>query len=131
MAFGSTLLCSGAADQDGLLVAGREGGSFALEGAQFGHFGQHHGDDFEGVDLVAGEFAGLAGLDDEHAQFFAKALDGDAEEGGIDLLAGFGHEAEALFLRSVGGVDDAAGAGDAADQTFAEFHAGLVGRLRA
>ena len=126
MAFGGTFLRCGAADQDGLLVAGGEGGAFALKGAEFGHFGKDHGDDFEGVDLVAGEFAGFFRLDDQNAQFFTKSLDGDAEEGGIDLFPGFGHEAEALFLRGVGGVDDAAGAGDAADETFAQFHARLV-----
>lgn len=60
--------------------------AFPDEGAELGHLGQHHGHDFHAVDLVLGELARFLGLDDEHAEGFAKTLHRDAEEGRKDLF---------------------------------------------
>ncbi len=99
------------------------------KGAQFGHLGQHHGDDFQAVDLVLAELAGVAGLHHQHAELFAHALDRHAEIAGINLLAGLGHVAETGLGGGVGGVHMPPGAGDAADQPLAQAQPGLVHRF--
>ena len=110
-------------------MARGKGGTFADEGAEFGHLGQHHGHDFQTIYAVAGKHAGDFGLHHQHAEGFAQALDGDAEERGKDFLAGFGHEAKTLFGRGVGGVYWGAGARHPAHQPFADAQAGLVDSL--
>ena len=125
-AFGRPFLPGAAPDHHRLLVQRAHSVAIAVEDAKFGHFGQDHGDDFEGVDLVLREFAFDARLDDQNAKLFADPLDGHAEEGGIDLFPGFGHVAKALFARGIGGVDGKARARHPAHKTFAQFHARLV-----
>ena len=129
MALGRAFLAGGAVEENGLLVARLHGGAFADEGAEFGHLGDHHGHDLDGVDLLLGEDAGLFRLHDQHAEGFAESLDGDAQHGAISLFPGFRHVAEAAGARRVIGVDDVAALGDAADEAFAEAHAGLVDGL--
>ena len=122
----AAFLSDTAAERRGALVQGRERGTLADEGAELGHLGDDHGDDLHAVDFVVGEQPGLFRLDHDDAEGFAKTLDRHAEEGREDLLAGLGHEAEALFTRRVGGVDRALGAGHAADETLADAHPGVM-----
>ena len=128
MALRRAFLPAGAAKQHGLLVACGHRRAFADEGPQFGHFGDDHGDDFEGIYLVVGIGAGVLGLHHQNAQHFAKPLDRHPEKGRIGLFPGFGHVAEAARAGGVIGVDDLAGAGHAAHEALAQFHAGFVDR---
>ena len=126
MATRGPLLAGGATKQNRLLVARLQRRTFAHKGAQFGHFGQDHGHHFQRVNFISGILARLFRLHHQHAQFFAQALDRNAEEAGINFLASFGHVAKALFRRCVGGVDDFAGPRHAAHQPLAQAHARLV-----
>jgi hypothetical protein len=103
--FGGAFLPGAAAEHHRCGVQRAHPVARAGEGAQFGHLGQHHGDDFQAVDLVFGILPRLLGLHHQHAQPFAHPLDGHAEEAGIHLLAGFGHVAKAAFGRGIAGVD--------------------------
>ena len=126
MALGRAFLTGAAAEHRRGGVAGRQRRAFPDEGAQFGHLGQHHGDHFQRIDLVRGEHPLGLGLHHQNAQLFAEPLDRNAAEAGIDLLAGLGHVAKAALGRGVGGVHHLSGARDAAHQTLAQLHAGLV-----
>ena len=99
--------------------------------AQFGHFGQHHGDHVQRVDFLFGIAARDFGLHDKHTQFLAHTLDRHAKEGRINLFPGFRHKAKALFRRRIGGVHRLPGPGHATHQPLTQFHPGLVDRLRA
>jgi hypothetical protein len=101
----------------------------ADEGAEFGHLGDDHRHDLEGVDLVLGVVARDAVLDDEHAEHLAEALDRHAEEGRVDLLAGLGHEAEARGLRRVAGRERCRRLRDPADEALAEAQPGKMDGL--
>ena len=125
-AFGGTLLPGRAAKDHGLPVQGTHAIAVPGKGTEFGHLGQHHGHDFDGVGLFVRIGAGGFGLHDQHAELFANPLDRHAKEGGKDFLAGLRHEAEALFGRGIGGVDRKTGAGDPAHQTLTQLHPGFV-----
>ena len=107
-------------------MAGRQCRTLADERAQLRHLGEDHRHNLERVDLVRGEFTRLARLHDQNAELFTESLDRNAEKGGIDLLPGLGHVAEPRGGRRIRGVDDPAGAGDAAHEALTEFHTGLV-----
>ena len=125
-AFGGPFLPDAAAEQHRLLVLGRHRLALAGEGAKLGHLGQHHGHDFQGIDLVIGILAGGLGLDHQHAKPFADPLDRHTKERGVNLFPGFRHEAKAALCRGIAGVHRGGGAGHAAHQAFAQLHAGLV-----
>ena len=118
-------LLPGAAAKDHRLLVQRLN-AVARQDAQLGHLGQHHGHDFQRLDLLVGKLARGLRLHDQHAQLFADPLDRHAEERGIDLLARLGHEAKTLFARRIGGVHRQARARDTADQPLAQLHPGLV-----
>ena len=129
MALRGAFLRAGAAKQNRLAVAGGHCRALADECAQFGHFGQHHGDHLDGIDLFVRKQAGLLRLHDKHAQLFAEALDRHAHERAIGLFAGFGHVSKSGRGRGVIGIDHLARARDAAHQPLAETHPGLVDGL--
>ncbi len=105
MALRRALLPRGAPEHHGLRMPRRQRRAFAHEGAEFGHFGQHHCDHFQRVDLVLRETSRHLRLHDEHAQLLAQPLHRHAEERGIDLLPRLRHVAEAPLLRRVRRVD--------------------------
>jgi hypothetical protein len=129
MAHGGAFLRAAAAEH---LLAGMplaQRCTLAGEGAELRHLGKDHGDDFEGVDLVVGEFARVLGLDDENAEPFAQPHDWYAEEGGIPFLARLGHVAKAALARGVGRVHGARRTRDTADEALADPHPGNVDGL--
>jgi hypothetical protein len=128
-ALGRALLPRTAAEHHRLRCRPSQRTVVAAKGAKFGHLGQHHGHDLDGIDFVFREFARGLGLHHQDAQLFADALDRHAEERGEHLLPGLGHVAKALFRRRIGGVDRLAGARDAADKPLAQPHPGLVDGL--
>ena len=129
MAFRRALLSGGAAEDDRLGMQCGQRRTLADEGAEFGHLGQHHRHDFQRGDLVLGKAPGGFRLHDQHAELFAQALDRQAGEGGIDLLARLRHVSETRFRGGVGGVDRPARARDPSDQALAQAHPGLVDRF--
>ena len=130
-ALGRPFLADAAMDHDRFLVPRRHCLAFADEGAKLGHLGQHHGHHFQRVDFVIGKGAGFARLDDENAQFLAKALDRNAKEGRKGFFARFRHVAETGLGRRVIGVDRPHAAGNPAHQAFAHTQPGNVhGPLR-
>jgi len=116
MALCHTLLRARALEHHRADMARLHRGPLADEGAKLGHLGQHHGDHLERIDLVLGEKPRHPGLDHQHAQLCAKPLDGNADEGGICLLAGLWHVAKAGGGGRVIGVDDLARPRDAPDK---------------
>ena len=80
MAFGRTFLTGCAAGQNRLLMTGGKRGTFADKGAKFGHFGDHHRHNFQGVNFIGGKFTGIAGLNDKNPQGFAQPLNRQAQE---------------------------------------------------
>ena len=126
VAVGCAFLTRGATEQNGLLVTGSHGRTFAHKCAQLCHFGENHCDNFKRVNLVCGKFASFSGLHDQNAQGAAKSLDRHTAEGRISFFARFRHIAEPFGGGRVGGVDYAAGASNAAHQTFAQTHPCLV-----
>ena len=125
-ALGGAFLPAGAPEYFGLLVARGHRRAFAHKGAQFGHFGQHHGDHFQRIDLVRGIAARVLGLHHQHPQVVPQALDRNAAERGIDLLAGLRHEAKALFGGRIIRVDHTRRARHTAHQALTHAHPGLV-----
>ena len=102
----------------------------AEKGAGLGHLGDDHGDHFERLDLVVGVAARRAVLHDEDAHHLAEALDGHADEGAVDLLAGLRQVAEAGGGLGVVGREGGGGLGDAADEALADAQARAVHRVR-
>ena len=123
---GGTFLPCRAAKQHRLLVPRPKSAAVAGKGAKLGHFRQHHCHDLDGIHLVFAEGARGFGLHHQNPQLFADPGDRHAKERRKDLLAGFGHEAKALFGGGVGGVDRRQRARHAAHQPLAQFHAGFV-----
>ena len=80
VALGHALLAGRALDHHRMAVAGGHRGALAHKGAQLGHLGQHHRDDFQRINLVSGKFARILGLHDQHAQRLAQALHGNAQK---------------------------------------------------
>ena len=118
MALGRAFLSDGATEQNRLGVPRRKCRPFADKGPQFGHFCDHHGHDFQSVDLIGRKFAGLFGLHDQHAKRVAQTLDRDAAEGGIPFFAGLLHIPKAACVGCIGCVDDAAFACGAPDKAL-------------
>ena len=129
MALGRAFLPGRAAEHHRMGVQRAQRLALADEGAKLGHLGQHHGDDFQRIDLIVGILPCVLGLDDENAQLFAQPLNRHAKEGGIDLFPRLRHVAETAFRRGVAGVDRGGGFGDAPDQAFAQPHPRLVDRF--
>ena len=128
---GRAFLPGGAAEHFRPLMRGLKRLPLTDEGAEFGHLRQNHRHDFQRVELILREFARAFRLHDQHAQPVAQPLQRHAEEGGVDLLPRLRHVAEALLGGRIGGVDELARLGDAADKPFAKAHPRLVNRFRA
>ncbi len=122
MAFGHPVLRNATTDHELRLVPLGQGLALTDEGAKLSHFGQHHGDHFDGVDLIFGIAALILGLDNQNPKPFAKPHDRHAEERGIPFLARLGHIAKALGGGRIGCVDGAGTAGHAAHKTLAHTH---------
>ncbi len=123
-ALGDPLLAHEAAHVEWQLVQPRPfHGARADEGAEFGHLGDDHGHDLEGIDFVVAVVARLAVLHHEDAEDLAQALDRYAEEARQTLLAGLGQEAVAAGVRGVPGADRLGGFGDPPDQALADAQA--------
>jgi len=89
-------------------------------------FGEHHGDGLQRLDLDLFVAARLHVLDAEHADRLLPADDRDAGEGVELVLAGFRAIGEVRVSGGFGEVERLDLAGDGADQTLADGHAGDV-----
>ena len=84
------------------------------------HLGEHHGGGFQRLDLVVAVLPLGAVLHDQDAERAAGAQHRHAEEGAVDLLAGFRQVGEGRMLLGVRQVERARAGGDGADETLAE-----------
>jgi len=90
------------------------------------HFGQHHGDDLQVLDLVVGIDPLCAVLDHQHADRPAAAQQRHAHEGVERIFAGLRPIGEGRMVGGVRQVERPAQAHDLADQALAGLHAGDV-----
>ena len=97
-----------------------------LQAARSDDFGQHHSHGEEGFFLLLGILAARAVLHDKHANGVAGTKHGHAEEGVVNLFAGFGQIFERRMRLRVGQIERFGTGGDGADKAFAHFQFGFM-----
>ena len=100
-----------------------------LQLARGDHLGQQHRRRLQHLDLFVDVLPACLVLHDQHAERVAAAQDRDAEEGGIDLLAGLRPVRERGMLLRVGQCEALRAARDEADETLVRADGGEVDRL--
>jgi len=93
------------------------------------HLGDHHRRGFQRLDLVLAIVAARLVLDDENAERAAGPEDRHAEEGMVDLFAGFREITESRMRLRIGKVERLGGGGDRADETLAHLQLRGVDRF--
>ncbi len=93
------------------------------------HLREHHGGGLQRLDFLFGIGAPRAVLHHQHAERIAGAQHRHAEEGVVDLFAGFRPVGEGRMRLRVRQVDRAGLACDQADQAFVGAHHGAVHRF--